>query len=451
MPKITVKNITLLVALLWLPSVLPTLISEPQAAGDFFFWRHQLTMLTGFLALAYMSLAVLLAVRFRWVEEIVKELDKGYALHKSLGIAALISLISHWAMVKSAMWLIDSGMIAMPDRGPRPEQTGVDWRGIAEGVGDVSFKIFLLFSIFSLVQAISYKRFRFVHKIGGVLMLAGVFHTMLLLDWNIAALPMNIAVTGLCMIASYCSVWSLSGKIGRRNRSSGQVIASRKLFESPEKGNIIRFSVRLDETIGYKEGQFAYLNFHDGEAPHPFSILNYREQEKLIDFGVKDLGDYTHKLVNTLRNGQKVTVEGGYGHFQISGAPQQVWIGAGIGIVPMISRLYWLSRKAAKGEHKLQSVHLFYCVNSEKEAFFRDEITSLIGNLLNRLDFIKFELVDAEKGELLGAERVYNAGKELEFDISFCGPHAFADQLKSGLTALGFDPERFHREQFKMR
>ncbi|MEI8631221.1 hypothetical protein P4S72_02135 [Vibrio sp. PP-XX7] len=81
----------------------------------------------------------------------------------------------------------------------------------------------------------------------------------------------------------------------------------------------------------YKEGQFCYLNFHDGEAPHPFSVLNYDPEKQYLEFGVKDLGDYTHKLVNQLETGQRVTVEGGYGCFQMAEAENQVWVGQGSG------------------------------------------------------------------------------------------------------------------------
>ncbi len=426
---------TLLLVLLWLPC----LVMGIDNLNNFFAWRHQLIMLTGVLGLGYMCLAALLAARFRWVEAKVKGLDKGYALHKKLGIGALISLVAHWLLAHSAMWLIEAELIAMPNR-QRPVIEGINWHALAEQVGDISFKLFLIFSIISLVQAISYRKFSFTHKIAGLLIFAGVFHSLLLLDWNIQSAAMNIAIALMSIVGIWCSWLSLTGMIGKNNKASGRVLSVQPLTVQAEQNMAVRFSIQLDSKISYQEGQFAYLNFDDGEPAHPFSILNYDVKTKQIEFAVKDLGDYTHQLVNSLQVEQKVTVEGGYGFFQISGSREQVWVGAGIGIVPFISRLYWLKSRV----EKQLKIHLFYCVNSEKEAFFTDEIVAL----LSHLDFIEFHLLDAQRGELLDSEQIIEKVGSTHFDVSFCGPASFAEQLQ---TTLKLPENRFHRELFKMR
>lgn len=434
---------TAILTLLWLPS----LLVNWESLDNFFTWRHQLTMYTGLLGLGYMGLAVLLAVRFRWVEKIVKGLDKGYKLHKNLGIGATVALIFHWLVIKSGPWLVDAGVFERPNHGARPELESINWHAIAEQVGDISFKVFLIFSIISLYQAISYKTFKHTHKIGGLLMIAGVFHTLLLLDWNIGTAPMNIAIAIISIVGIGCSWLSLTGKIGKKNQSEGQVANVEAFSVKSGQNMAIRFSIKLTSDISYEEGQFAYLNFHDGEAPHPFSILNFDAEKQKIEFGVKDLGDYTHKLVNNLEIGQKVTVEGGYGAFQIPKVERQVWIGAGIGIVPFLSRLYWLKRKSNKQQLKLEEVHLFYCVNSEKEAFFQNEILSL----LQRLDFVKLHMVIAEAGELLDSNQIVEKMNGNQFETCFCGPTLFGNLLKNDLIIAGVPPEHFHTELFNMR
>ena len=436
-------RITAILTLLWLPS----LLVNWQSLDSFFAWRHQLTMYSGLLGLGYMGIAVLLAARFSWVEEIVKGLDKGYKLHKNLGIGATVALFSHWLIIKSGPWLVGAGVIGRPNRGPMPAIEGINWHAVAEQVGDVSFKVFLIFSIISLYQAISYKKFKFTHKIGGLLMLAGVFHTAFLLDWNAGTIPMNAAIIVISIIGIWCSWLSLSGNIGKGNKSQGQVINVEAYSAKSNQSSVVRFSIKLESLIRYKEGQFAYLDFHDGEAPHPFSILDFDPENQTISFGVKDLGDYTHKLVNNLSVGQKVTVEGGYGAFQTPESERQVWIGAGIGIVPFISRLYWLKRKATKQQIELEEVHLFYCVSCKKEAFFGNEILSLV----QRLDFIKLHLVNAEDGELLDSQLILNMVDSKDFDTSFCGPVQFGNKLKRELLAMGVAQERFHTEIFNMR
>jgi len=142
-----------------------------------------------------------------------------------------------------------------------------------------------------------------------------------------------------------------------------------------------------------------------------------------------------------------VTVEGGYGYFQIPQQAMQVWVGAGIGIVPFISRLYWLERKASKENLKYKKIHLFYCVNSRKEAFFEKEILAILG----QLDCIELEVLDADKGEFLSAEQIVSITSSKEFDVSFCGPAAFGDSLRTDLASAGIGSECFHTEIFKMR
>lgn len=434
---------TVLLTVMWLPA----LLVGYEQFGDFFYWRHQLTLYTGVLSLGYMSIAALLAARFKWVESIVKGLDKGYAIHKNLGIGATVTLIFHWAIVKSAHWLIDAQMIAPPNRGSHPELTGIDWRGIAEQVGDISFKVFLIFSLISLIQAISYKKFKSIHKLGGVLVLVGVFHSVLLLDWNIESLPMNVTIFALSVIGIWCSCLSLLGKIGKGNKVTGKVADVKKFTNDKAEHSVIRFSIQLEDDFDYKEGQFAYLDFHDGEAPHPFSVLDYDQKQKLVSFGIKDLGDYTHQLVNTLSMQQKVTIEGSYGKFQISNQEHQVWIGAGIGIVPFISRLYWLNRQTDKTNLPIQKVELFYCVNSQKEAFFQTEIVKI----LNELKFIELHIIDAEKGQLLDGAQITNKMAGKAYDVSFCGPSSFSNNLQSYLFLAGLPTSKFHKEIFKMR
>ncbi|MFS1912162.1 ferric reductase-like transmembrane domain-containing protein [Vibrio sp. 10N.286.48.B7] len=324
-------RLTVLLTLLWLPN----LLIQWDKLGEFFVWRHQLIMLTGLLGLAYMSVAVLLVARFRWVEKMVNGLDQGYKLHKKLGIGAAVALLLHWLTVQSAKWMVGAGMIERPHRGPRAIVEGIQWRPIAEQVGELAFYVLLIFSVISLVQAISYKKFKFTHKLGGALMVAGIFHTLLLLDWTLVAIPQNMTIIALCLAGGVGSWLSLTGRIGRKNKADGTVVEVKPFSSQARELNhndAIRITIQLTSGILYREGQFAYLNFHDGESPHPFSILNYDPSTLRIEFGIKNLGDYTHDLVNTLAAEQGVTVEGGYGYFQVPQSMHQIWVGAGIGI-----------------------------------------------------------------------------------------------------------------------
>lgn len=440
------RKFTIFLLLLWLPSF----VSSFYELNNMMDLRKQLIVLTGWLGFAYMGAAIILSARFKWVEGVVKGLDKGYALHKKLGISAFITLILHWAVIKSAHWAVQLGLLIRPlhqGKGKGQLMSGVDWVSMAEKVGDISFKFFIIFTIISLVERVSYKKFKGIHKIGGVLMLAGIFHTLLLINWDLSLIPMNIAIILISIISVWCAFLSLTGSIGKKNKIKGEVIRVDKFKSGADSTMVARLQIKLENSLQYKEGQFAYINFHDGEAPHPFSILNYDEDRKLVEFGIKDLGDYTHTLVNEINTRTKVTVEGGYGYFQVSSDANQVWIGAGIGIVPLLSRLYWLQKTANTGKNKIKKIHLFYCVNNEKEAFFNAEIKVI----LRSMDFIELHLIESNKGNRLTSEQILKSMDNKAFSVSFCGPEGFGVSLKDTLVKAGLSEASFHKEIFKMR
>lgn len=74
----------------------------------------------GIVAVACMSVAMILALRPRWPENWFGGLDKMYRLHKWLGIAALVVAVTHWLWAKGPKWAVGWGWLERPQRGPRP-------------------------------------------------------------------------------------------------------------------------------------------------------------------------------------------------------------------------------------------------------------------------------------------------------------------------------------------
>src|SRR5690606_4110093 len=75
----------------------------PQPFGYFPF-RTVFVQLTGILALAAMSIAIVLALRPTRLEPHLGGLDKMYRLHKWLGIAALAVATLHWWWAQGTKW-----------------------------------------------------------------------------------------------------------------------------------------------------------------------------------------------------------------------------------------------------------------------------------------------------------------------------------------------------------
>jgi predicted ferric reductase len=82
------------------------LVTEPGIfqLDTIFALRDPMIQLTGIIAIASMSLAMLLALRPRWPEAWFDGLDKMYRLHKWLGITALVASLAHWLWIEGPKW-----------------------------------------------------------------------------------------------------------------------------------------------------------------------------------------------------------------------------------------------------------------------------------------------------------------------------------------------------------
>jgi len=207
---------------------------------------------------------------------------------------------------------------------------------------------------------------------------------------------------------------------------------------------VAHIKVKLDAKLEYREGQFAFINFNDGESPHPFTILNYNEKEDIVEFAIKDLGDYTHKQITQIAVSQRVEIEGSYGRFHIPQHAHQVWIGAGVGIVPFIA---WLNYLVKNESEQSKAIHLLYCRHAASENYFLD----LMNSLINTLPYVQLHVYTSEHHQRLTAQKVAEMTNLNEASVSFCGPVDFATQLSANLVSLGLDENQFQVEHFKLR
>lgn len=120
-----------LMALLWVAA-------DPRfhLAAAVFEWRTPQRQYTGLMAMACMTLAVLLALRPKWPESWLGGLARMSRLHKRLGIAALAFAVLHWLWVNAPRWAVGWGWLKRPARGERtPIDNAVEaWFGARRGL-----------------------------------------------------------------------------------------------------------------------------------------------------------------------------------------------------------------------------------------------------------------------------------------------------------------------------
>ena len=447
--KLAFWGVLALLSALWLATDLQAF----QPAG-FFALRGSMVQYTGILAMTCMSLAMILALRPRWPERRLGGLDKMYRLHKWLGIGGLVLAIVHWLWAQGPKWAVGWGWLERPQRGPRPvldnpvEQSLMDWRGTAEGVGEWAFYAAVLLIAVALIHRISYRWFYKTHRLLALAYLVLVFHTVVLLNFPSWRSPLGIVMAALLAYGSWAAFLVLVRRVGAGRKVDGtitglQYYASLRVLEG---------EIDIPQGWpGHQPGQFAFVTTDEAEGAHPFTLAStWNPSEHRLNVIVKELGDYTRRLPETLRVGQPVKVEGPYGCFTFDEArPRQIWIGGGIGITPFIARMKQLAmdRDAYASRPHAQAIDLFHTT-----ADFSAEAIAKLGVDAEAAGVRLHVLHDARDGLLSGDQIRAAVPDWREASIWFCGPAGFGAALRDDMARQGLPvAERFHQELFSMR
>lgn len=440
--KLAFLSIVLLLTVLWLGA--DNLVPEPFT---YFSFRAVFMQYSGVIGIGLMSVAMLLALRPKWLEPHLDGLDKMYRLHKWLGITALGVAVVHWWWGQGTKWMVGWGWLEKPVRRPVAGETlGVveGWlrsqRGLAESVGEWAFYAAAALIVLALVRRFPYHWFVKTHKWIAVAYLALAYHSAVLTKAAYWSQPVGWLLAALLLGGSVAALLALTGRIGTGRKAQGTIDAL-NYFPALR---VLETSVVLGEGWrGHAAGQFAFVTSDSSEGAHPYTIASaWRPDDRRIVFITKALGDHTGRLRERLKIGMPVTVEGPYGCFDFEDAqPRQIWVGAGIGITPFIARL---KQRAVTPDAR--TIDLFHPTGE----FDQEAIDRLTADA--EAAGVHLHLLVGRKDGRLNGERIRAAVPEWRSaSIWFCGPPGFGQSLRDDFLAHGLPPERFHQELFQMR
>ncbi|NLC37555.1 MAG: ferric reductase [Alcaligenaceae bacterium] len=424
------------------------LIAEPALlnTSGFFPWRNLMVQLTGVLAMGCMSIAMVLALRPRWLEDQLNGLDKMYRLHKWLGIGGLVLAITHWLTSKAPKWSVGWGWLDAPKKTPPVFASAVEellfsYRGTAELIGEWAFYAVVILIVLALIHRFPYHLFYKTHRLLAIAYLVLVAHSVLLIKFNYWSLPVGWLTALLMVAGTWAAVVVLLRRVGTRRQVPGQ-IAGIRYFPGVK---TLEVKACVTEWPGHEPGQFAFVTTDSREGFHPYTIASdWRVADPCITFAVKELGDHTSTLRERLKVGQPVSVEGPYGRFTFDDTrPRQIWIGGGIGVTPFIARSKYLATHANTGKQ----VDFFHSTGEVDE-----QALALIAENASHTDIRLHVLIDARDGYLTGERIRATVPDWRDASIWFCGPSSFGEALRRDFAAQGFPVERhFHQELFNMR
>ncbi|WP_303851953.1 ferric reductase-like transmembrane domain-containing protein [Bartonella apis] len=421
--------------------------------NGYFAFRREAIQLTGLLAFVAMSIDVVIACRLRLIDNALGGLDKAYRLHKWLGITALVTAIAHFLLTKGTKWAVGWGWLEKPvrhhvDIANLPQKVGLEYvfsicRKNAEVLGEWAFYIAVILCLVALIKLIPYRFFAHVHTILAAVYLVLVFHAVILTKFAYWNEPFGLLVGVSSIFGSVAAITVLLKRFG-----FGRHIAATVTDYAIDKANdVVRLTLKVtDKWSGHKSGQFAFVTLDKGEGAHPFTIASHwNPQKPFLTFFVKGLGDYTDKLAKQNLTGRKARIDGPYGKFYFGDdkSPQQIWIGAGIGITPFLARLDELasSKKVNKGQ--INFVYVIQTISdSEKQ-----KLVELAQSAGVRLKIWR----TPEEGRFNGSLLRHLFGNWKKSSIWFCGPIKFGETLEGDMVKNGFARQRFHRELFQMR
>lgn len=395
---------------------------------------------SGTIAMGSMSLCMLLAIRPKWLENPLKGLDKGYRLHKWLGITALVATLTHFWFTHGTKWMVSWGWLERPNRQRRPMQEMAEgfnleqWLGgfrkTAETVGEWAFYIALVLLVMALVKRIPYHWFKKLHKILAITYLAFVFHTVVLFKFSYWTQPIGWIMAVLLIAGTISAILTLTKKIGQAHKYQGTVQQINHLPQSDS----VELIIDVEKWQGHQAGQFIFLNHPSFSEPHPFTLASHSTPLRIL---IKNLGDDTATISSKIKQGDLVEIEGAYGLFHFEdNAPHQLWVAAGIGITPFMARLAQLAQHP-----KAQAITLIYS--------YRNMDYHLLDELKIQAEKANVRLVlwdSAEKGRLTTDHLLTEGNLQAQSTIWFCGNATFGTQLKQA-----FNDHAFHQELFEMR
>ena len=437
---ITSIGLVFLCALIWLEAE-PNLLDN----ATFMQWRSSLIQVTGIISTLLLTLVMVLALRLPFIERLTAGLDKSYRLHKWLGIYAVIIGAIHWLLAIIPKQLVSYGLM---ERGAKPNLT-LDpdsfyasihsLRGGAEAIGEWTLYLFIALTLIALFAPIKYKRFKVAHKLMAVSYLFIAYHSLVLIKhayWDNFITPV---VIGIVMLGVFSALFSLFGLIGKRQQHQGTI----KSFHYDELNKTTLLDIDVPMWPGHASGQFAFLTLA-GEEPHPFTITSAgckRGASTRVQFLVKALGDFTSTIHQRLEAGEKVSVEGPYGHFDFNDNKPQIWVAGGIGCAAFKARLEEL-----KSLNSREPVLFYYCTEYPSPQLIRDLESATYGTNVD------FHVIDNRLNSYLTVDAIQRrAGSLQNSSVWFCGPTSFGNALTQQLRDMHFDMKHFHTELFNFR
>lgn len=379
-------------------------------------YTHEIFYITGALAWLWMAVCLVIAARPAWLEKVFHSpLDRLYVFHKWLGFAAVAMAFVHYFVkdifgpILRLIWILPKG----PKKAMLADPTLWDLvcsvsRSVAKESSVWLTWIALILVLLCLTKKIPYKRWLKIHAVFAWVFILLSLHALRLMKVSDYFMPFGLSVVLITLAGLWASINLLRKGPGWQKKASGTITSIAAVGS-----DLIRLEIETPLAKEAQPGQFMFLRL-PGDEGHPFSIADFNKGK--VTLWIKKSGDFTASLLERLRAGDMVGVEGPWGGFTpVFAKEPQSWCAAGIGIAPFHA---WL-KAAAQNKHG--AITLFWTVKDKRTAPLADEVSEAAKEAA-------VDLVMIDKSQpRLDAAQIMQSKPEL---VAFCGLAGLQKQLK---------------------
>ena len=398
----------------------------------------------GFVGLSLMGLQFVIAARFQSLAAPFG-IDVLLQYHRQIAYTSLLFILAHPLL----LFVADTGYLALLD------VTTAPLRAKMAVTSTVALLVMVALSVWRTKLRIGYELWQLTHSVLAFVVIAAGLTHVLLVGYYVNE-PLEIALwlwmsavfVGLILWVRVVKPLELRSKAWR---IEGVI---------PERGNICtivlkpsRLHTRKFNRFHFEPGQFAWITV--GKSPfaitrHPFSISSSAEKTERLALSIKAAGDFTQRI-SYLKPGATAYLDGPHGAFTIDrhNGPGFVFIGAGVGITPLMSMLRTM---ADRGDPR--PCYLFFGNREWEGVAFREEIEELkirlnleVVHVLSRPP----EGWEGDEGRIDAAVLARHLPERYQrLQYLICGSDSMMDATEDALVHLGVPKRRVHSERFGM-
>lgn len=419
----------------WLMTVVPPLPGRRD------FWT-ELSLALGFIGLAQLLIQFVLVARFSPITA-PYGIDIILHYHRQIGALAVLAVLAHPFILlvrhPSMLYLLN------PAGSSAASRAGV--------LAAVALALVVGLSWLRRRLGIGYEMWRISHLVLAIVaVIASLLHIMRIESYVNTSLKSGFWIALACLLVAPL-VYQRLVKPFLALRRAYRVTGVRR-----EHGDTWTLEVELFDQrppMHFEPGQFVWMKLRNPFSvdEHPFSFSSSAETPQRLEFGIKEVGDFT-RAIATVPIGTPVYLEGPHGAFSIDRIPSAgyVFIAVGIGVAPFISMIRTMADRRDR-----RPVLLIYADRSLDDLAYREELDRLSQQADRMTLQVVYVLDEPPKGwsgetgrvtpEVLG--RILPE-ERIRRDFLICGPDVMIVSVERALLGLGIEPRRLHAERFEL-